>query len=59
MTSLDSYPVDIPTRLKLILRAFDYCGQEPTFTEVAKQFRYETQRSLSREDYEHAIKKGR
>ena len=35
-------------RLKLIVKAFESCGQDPTFEAVAKQYRHETGEVLDR-----------
>jgi hypothetical protein len=45
-------------KAKGIIEALRYCKERVSYTSVAKQFYIETRRTLSKEDYERAIKKG-
>ena len=48
-------PASDPTRLRLIVRAFLDCRQEPTLRAVSRQFRYETGRTAEVEEVERAV----
>lgn len=45
-------------RARGIVGVLRYCEQEVSYESVAKQFYHETHRTLSRDDYERASKRG-